>query len=87
MNQRNSTFRAVCFRKISFDLNITAAIQIVTKKPVSPCKKLKHQYFERKPKKNGKECLHAKESHNGDKWYHISHNGWNSDDEETSWPF
>lgn len=29
------TFKAVCFLRISFDLNITAAIQIVTKKPKS----------------------------------------------------
>lgn len=27
------TFKAVCFLNISFDLNITAEIQIVTKKP------------------------------------------------------
>lgn len=27
------TFKAVCLRRISLDLNITAAIQIVTKKP------------------------------------------------------
>lgn len=31
----DQTFRAVCFRNISFDLNITAAIHIVTKKPAS----------------------------------------------------
>lgn len=31
-----STFRAVCFRRISFDLNIKAAIQIATKKPATP---------------------------------------------------
>jgi hypothetical protein len=30
---RHQTFKAVCFLNISFDLNITAAIQIVTKKP------------------------------------------------------
>lgn len=30
-----STFKAVCFRRTSFDLNMTAAIQIVTKKPAS----------------------------------------------------
>lgn len=30
---RPQTFKAVCFLNISFDLNITAAIQIVTKKP------------------------------------------------------
>lgn len=57
MNQRNSTFRAVCFRKISFDLNITAAIQIVTKKPVSPCKKVKHHYFEKKKKREKNVCM------------------------------
>lgn len=28
-----NTFKAVCFLRISFDLNMTAAIQIVTKKP------------------------------------------------------
>lgn len=33
------TFKAVCFRKMSFDLNMTAAIQIVTKKPVNLCRK------------------------------------------------
>jgi hypothetical protein len=27
------TFKAACLRRISLDLNITAAIQIVTKKP------------------------------------------------------
>lgn len=32
-----NTFKAVCFRKMSLDLNITAAIQIVTKKPATPC--------------------------------------------------
>lgn len=34
-NSGYSTFRAVCFLTISFDLNITADIQIVTKKPAS----------------------------------------------------
>ena len=35
-----STFRAVCFRRISFDLKMTAVIQTVMKKPASEEKKL-----------------------------------------------
>ena len=39
LSEWTNTFKAVCFLTISFDLNITAAIHIVTKKPTMKLQK------------------------------------------------
>uniref|UniRef100_A0A2P2LP12 Uncharacterized protein n=1 Tax=Rhizophora mucronata TaxID=61149 RepID=A0A2P2LP12_RHIMU len=47
-----SPLRAVCFRSISFDLNMTTAIQIATKKPCK-CWRMKTT---KRSKEKGRTC-------------------------------